>query len=182
MCIILIPGISEFCTMLVGYGIVLLLLLLLLHPPQPEYQPYKKRSKWRKWIDRKLAMLTKRANDKAFEAYLYLSTRRRKFEVNRRKGRQRKGSGHHYCTMRRIRALLKIMMVRTAAATHNNNNDNIPVPAPPVPIQEIPQATPATPTVTPLSMPHYLSETYARISIREPVTDDRRRDTGTDGP
>jgi hypothetical protein len=43
----------------------------------------------------------------------YLSARRRKFEVNRRKGRQRKGSGHHYWTMRRMRALLKIMMVRT---------------------------------------------------------------------
>jgi hypothetical protein len=126
--IIIIPGVNSFITMLAMYWIIFLLILLLLNPPPSEYQPYKKKSRWKNWIDRKLAILSKQAHNKTFEAYLYLTARRRKFEANVKKGRQKGGSGRHYYTMRRIRALLKIIMVRTAVAVTENNKTLLRVP------------------------------------------------------
>jgi len=119
--ILFIPGTSIYITQLVMSWNGFLLFLLLLHPPQ-EYKPYRRKARWRKSLDQVWYKISKKINASTREAYLYLTARRRKYEANLRKGRQKGGRSYHYCRMRRIRALLSVLLLRTATATKSEQN------------------------------------------------------------
>ncbi len=77
--ILLIPGVSQYLTELTLSIYGFLLFLHIMHPAS-EYQPYKKKARWKRTLDKQLIIVNKKLLTTAREAYLYLTARRKKQE------------------------------------------------------------------------------------------------------
>jgi hypothetical protein len=92
-------------------------------PSPQKYREYKKRSKWRKKLERYILKIGTKCKNQAFEAYLYLLKVLKKREANIKKGCQ-KGRTWNYNCMRRIQTLLLQANIVGAAMANGSSESN----------------------------------------------------------
>jgi hypothetical protein len=93
----------------------------ILHPSK-EHQPYRKKARWEKELDKQLWIISSKTSFIAQEAYLYLPARRKKQE-SFKKGRQKGSNGSQYWRVKKMRIIFGVICARTAAGSGSNQGE-----------------------------------------------------------